>query len=78
VKGELVLQLAREPGKRDCRYIHQFADFEQVSASPSSIIDSASQTQSQESERIAQLETRVDQLTQQVATLTQLVKQFTD
>ena len=71
----LVKKLEKEPGRRDCRYVHLLAEFDETSLSAS---DSAqaetvpSQNSAQLSQRVTELEQQVASLTEQVATLTEL------
>lgn len=71
----LVRKLEREPGKRDCRYVHLLTEFDETSLTASSsmqtdITPSANETQL--SQRVTELEQQVASLTEQVATLTEL------
>ncbi|MCP4990558.1 MAG: DUF480 domain-containing protein [Colwellia sp.] len=71
----LVKKLEREPGRRDCRYVHLLGEFDEANLAASSnaqaeIIPSASNTQL--SQRVTELEQQVASLTEQVATLTEL------
>jgi len=71
----LVKKLEREPGKRDCRYVHLLAEFDETSltASYSAQTDViSSQSENQLSQRVTELEQQVASLTEQVATLTEL------
>lgn len=83
--GTLVAQLAREPGKRDCRYVQLFSDIEPLSANQpdnnaveaSSFNENVSESVAESEDRIALLEQRVDKLSQQVVELTQLIDDLT-
>ncbi len=71
----LVKKLEREPGKRDCRYVHLLSEFDESSLvvpnyTQAEIIPSESKTQL--SQRVTELEQQVASLTEQVATLTEL------
>jgi len=71
----LVKKLEREPGKRDCRYVHLLAEFDETSLTASSSTQTeviSSQSENQLSQRVAELEQQVASLTEQVATLTEL------
>jgi uncharacterized protein YceH (UPF0502 family) len=82
----LVKKLAREPGKRDSRYVHLFSDIDesygvttsatQTEAALSQSISSASVSSisnSQLAQRVTELEQQVASLTEQVACLTELL-----
>lgn len=79
---ELVIQLPREPGKRDCRYAHMLGDHDPVlSALPASVdtnspehVPPASHQQGSMNERMALLEQQVSDLSQQVVELRELVE----
>ncbi|MCJ8296446.1 MAG: YceH family protein [Colwellia sp.] len=72
----LVKKLAREPGKRDSRYVHLLSDFDETSfiqaadtqTKPTSLEDKA-----QLAERVIELEQQVAALTEQMARLTELL-----
>ncbi len=71
----LVKKLEREPGRRDCRYVHLLAEFDETSLTASSstqadVVNSAKNTEL--SQRVTELEQQVASLTEQVATLTEL------
>lgn len=70
----LVRKLEREPGKRDCRYVHLLAEFDETSlAAFSTQADTtSSEDKTQLSQRVTELEQQVASLTEQVATLTEL------
>ena len=63
----LVRKLAREPGRRDCRYVHLFTAFDEASFSPST----NTQTDVAPLGNQDQLTQRVDELEQQIASLTE-------
>jgi len=86
-EGQLVVKLAREPGKRDCRYVHQFSDTSEmieavaesaISPSTSSSPSTSGASSTDQNERIELLELQVEELSEQVATLTELMQQLTD
>ena len=70
----LVKKLEREPGRRDCRYVHLLAEFDETSLTPSSTQAdiTSSENNTQLSQRVTELEQQVASLTEQVATLTEL------
>ena len=69
----LVKKLAREPGKRESRYLHLLSDVDE-----SSLLDTVSvQTDSSSTENNAQLAQRVTELEQQVKSLTEQVEYLT-
>lgn len=72
-KGPYVVKLPREPGKRDCRYMHLFSGEIDLSAyeAPQAALVNAS-----EHARITQLENEVAELKQQLAELQAKVKSF--
>lgn len=72
----LVKKLAREPGKRDSRYVHLLSDFDETSfiqAAETQTKPTPSADKAQLSERVIELEQRVAALTEQMATLTELL-----
>jgi len=72
----LVKKLAREPGKRDSRYVHLLADNAEYDLANSSTIeadDAPSENQAQLTQRVAELEKQVSVLSEQVACLTELL-----
>ena len=74
----LVKKLDKEPGKRDCRYVHLFSDSEDVSLtnSNSNSNDVEVETTLSESEltlRVTELEKKVDSLTEQMGCLIELL-----
>lgn len=65
--GPFVVRLAREPGKRESRYMHLFSgDVDESLATPE-----ASQGDADLTERVAELERQVAEMQQQLAKLTQ-------
>jgi len=73
----LVKKLAREPGKRDSRYIHLLSDASELNlAEPitSHVGDVSSENQSQLVQRVSELEQQVIALTKQVSILTDLIE----
>ncbi len=71
----LVRRLEREPGKRDCRYVHLLSDFDETSLAASSSAQSeviSVENKMQLEQRVTELEQQVASLTEQVATLTEL------
>jgi len=72
----LVKKLDREPGKRDCRYVHLLSDIdESYLAEPNSAQadDIPSEGNNQLAQRVTELEQQVASLTEQVACLTELL-----
>ena len=72
----LVKKLVREPGKRDSRYIHLFADITELdlaSAHGMQTENSSAEQQPQLAERVTELEQQVAALTEQVKCLTELL-----
>ncbi|TWX66228.1 DUF480 domain-containing protein [Colwellia demingiae] len=72
----LVRKLAREPGKRDCRYIHLLSDVDETSFSQASNIQTEvapSAEQTLLTQRVTELEQQVASLTEQVTCLTELL-----
>ena len=76
----LVKKLARQPGKRDCRYIHLLSDLteELTEESGASSVDELTNTvkvnnDSQLADRVTELEQQVAYLTEQVSCLTELL-----
>ena len=72
----LVRKLEREPGKRDCRYVHLLADvdeasFAQPTITQNEVAPSAEQTQL--AQRVTELEQQIASLTEQMACLTELL-----
>jgi len=73
----LVKKLAREPGKRDSRYVHLLSDTSEQSIATSNTIeadDTPSENQSQLTQRVSALERQVTELTEQVSCLTDLLE----
>jgi len=71
----LVKKLEREPGRRDCRYVHLLAEFDENSLVASSSTQAEvipSESKNQLSQRVTELEQQVASLTEQVSTLTEL------
>jgi len=71
----LVKKLERESGRRDCRYVHLLAEFDESSLTESSSTQAEvipSESKNQLSQRVKELEQQVASLTEQVATLTEL------
>lgn len=69
----LVKKLAREPGKRDCRYVHLLSDFDEISFTQVSETNlPSSENKTQLSQRVTELEQQVAKLTEQVANLVRL------
>jgi hypothetical protein len=76
----LVKKLDREPGRRDCRYIHLLSAFDEASFAQPSTTQSAATHRSeapldnktQLTQRVTELEQQVASLTEQVACLTEL------
>lgn len=72
----LVRKLAREPGKRDCRYVHLLSDVDETSFSQASNIQTEvapSTEQTSLTQRVTELEQQVASLTEQVTCLTELL-----
>jgi len=72
----LVRKLAREPGKRDCRYVHLLSDVDETSFSQASNIQTEvapSTEQTSLAQRVTELEQQVASLTEQVTCLTELL-----
>ena len=81
----LVKKLEREPGKRECRYVHLFCEIDESSASepyiPQVACEANSTTQvmpsgdnNQLAQRVTVLEQQVVELTEQVACLMELLE----
>jgi len=71
----LVKKLEKEPGRRDCRYVHLLSEFDESSLVASTNTQAEivpSQNSTQLSQRVTELEQQVAALTEQVATLTEL------
>ncbi|WP_068546178.1 YceH family protein [Thalassotalea crassostreae] len=75
---QFVKKLAREPGKRESRYIHLFGDnnedFDEPHSAISSAGNSAMENQTDVVSRIESLERQVSDLTEQVESLSQLLE----
>ena len=72
----LVKKLAREPGKRDSRYVHLLSDFDETSfiqAADTQIKPTSSEDKAQLAQRVIELELQVAALTEQMARLTELL-----
>ncbi|MHB1293294.1 MAG: DUF480 domain-containing protein, partial [Sulfuricella sp.] len=73
--GPFVAKLAREPGKREARYMHLFSgDAPAMEFSGST--NSASDLSGAELERLDQLEQRVDELEQEIVQLKRALEQL--
>ncbi|WOH36002.1 DUF480 domain-containing protein [Thalassotalea fonticola] len=72
---EFVKKLAREPGKRESRYVHLFSDIEENLSVES---DSFEQAEQSTSASQAELEARIEMLEQKVASLTDDVALLTE
>lgn len=71
----LVKQLPREPGKRECRWVHLFSELtEEQAAAPSVAIAAASASTPSAND----YEQRISELEQQVAQLTQQIKRLNE
>ena len=71
----LVKKLEKEPGRRDCRYVHLLTDFDETSLTTSNSAQAdvtPSESKTQLSQRVTELEQQVASLTEQVTTLTEL------
>lgn len=73
--GPFVARLAREPGKRESRYMHLFSGDAPAMEFPSSM-HSASDLSGAELERLDQLEQRVDELEQEIVQLKRALEQL--
>ncbi len=72
----LVKKLEREPGKRESRYVHLFAEFDEPSLTQPATIQAESaplEEQTQLAQRVTELEQQVASLTEQMACLTELL-----
>lgn len=71
----LVKKLAREPGKRDSRYVHLFADVSELTqaAAPTTQTENILE-QPQLAQRVSELEAQVLALSEQVQNLTELLE----
>ncbi|AOW77441.1 hypothetical protein A3Q34_11565 [Colwellia sp. PAMC 20917] len=73
----LVKKLAREPGKRDSRYVHLLSDTHENQLADTNIVDiddSSSENQPRLEQRVADLERQVTVLSEQVSCLTALLE----
>ncbi|MBA6378798.1 MULTISPECIES: YceH family protein [unclassified Colwellia] len=73
----LVKKLAREPGKRDSRYVHLLSDTHENQLADTNIVDiddSSSENQPCLEQRVADLERQVTVLSEQVSCLTALLE----
>jgi len=73
----LVKKLAREPGKRESRYVHLFSGNVEASLAESSntkVDETPSEKSEQLVNRVTELERQVNVLTEQVACLTELIE----
>jgi uncharacterized protein YceH (UPF0502 family) len=73
----LVKKLAREPGKRDSRYVHLLSDTNENQLAETNIVkmdDSSSENQPHLEQRVADLERQVTVLSEQVTCLTALLE----
>jgi len=71
----LVKKLEREPGKRDCRYVHLLSEFDEsafIQPVEHKTHLTPSDDRAQLSQRVIELEQQVASLTEQMATLTEL------
>ncbi|EAS65936.1 hypothetical protein VAS14_11504 [Photobacterium angustum S14] len=75
-KGPYVVKLPREPGKRDCRYMHLLSGQIDLSAYESEV--QALTSGSGNNERISQLENDVEELKQKVAELQAIITSLTE
>ena len=74
---ELVKKLAREPGKRESRYVHLFSDFNEIGVAESSSIEmdeASAENKEPLVQRVTELEKQVALLTEQVSCITELLK----
>ena len=72
----LVKKLTREPGKRDSRYVHLLADFDETSfiqSADTQTKPTSSEDKTLLAERVIELEQQVAALTEQMARLTELL-----
>ena len=70
----LVKKLAREPGKRESRYVHLLTEFDEstltVTTDSSAVASHQDESQLSLAERVAELEQQIASLTEQIETLT--------
>jgi uncharacterized protein YceH (UPF0502 family) len=72
----LVRKLEREPGRRDCRYVHLLSEFDEANFAPcaNTKTDVAPlENQAQLAQRVDELEQQITSLTEQMASLTELL-----
>jgi uncharacterized protein YceH (UPF0502 family) len=72
----LVQKLEKEPGRRDCRYVHLLAEFDEASFSPATNTKTdvaPSVNQASLVQRVDELEQQIVSLTEQMACLTELL-----
>jgi uncharacterized protein YceH (UPF0502 family) len=72
----LVRKLEREPGRRDCRYVHLLSEFDEDKFAPcaNTKTDVAPlENQAQLAQRVDELEQQITSLTEQMASLTELL-----
>ncbi|HAS8600603.1 TPA: DUF480 domain-containing protein, partial [Vibrio vulnificus] len=72
-RGQLVVKLPIEPGKRESRYMHQFCGEVDLDAFQGSALMTPSSTAQFDDERVAHLEAEVEALKQELAELKSLV-----
>ncbi|EGQ8173118.1 YceH family protein [Vibrio vulnificus] len=72
-RGQLVVKLPIEPGKRESRYMHQFCGEVDLEAFQGSVLMTQSSTAQFDDERVAHLEAEVEALKQELAELKSLV-----
>ncbi|MCU8504691.1 YceH family protein [Vibrio vulnificus] len=72
-RGQLVVKLPIEPGKRESRYMHQFCGEVDLDAFQGSALMTPSSAAQFDDERVAQLEAEVEALKQELAELKSLV-----
>jgi uncharacterized protein YceH (UPF0502 family) len=70
----LVQKLEKEPGRRDCRYVHLLSEFDEANFAPST----NTQPETASLANQAQLTQRVDELEQQIASLTEQITCLTE
>ena len=69
----LVRKLEREPGRRDCRYVHLLSEFDEACFTPSTNTQPDTAAQAHLTQRVDELEQQIVALTEQVACLTELL-----
>ncbi|EIV1774570.1 YceH family protein [Vibrio vulnificus] len=72
-RGQLVVKLPIEPGKRESRYMHQFCGEVDLDAFQGSVLMTPSSAAQFDDERVAHLEAEVEALKQELAELKSLV-----